>query len=479
MKKAGLFITALSVLTSMATGSAYANENKQYHAGSVQPQTSATRNSAPLVQAPYRTNLAYSVGVDAYIYGYTLVEMARTMQQFTEKTPLNTFHHDKVLADASFKDFVKPNNDTLYSTAWLDLSKGPQVLSYPKIDRYFTLQMMDAYSNSFKYIGGSNLDDYKGGKVIIVGPKWEGKLPSNVEIVRAPTDMLWILGRTFVNGEKDLPNVYNIQEGYTLASLDDNQKLGAIGLPKIESADFDDPSKFYPLLAELMKLYPPPKRDEAFLSKLEFIGLDYQAGTFHAEDDPVVWEGLTKAGKDAKEIIKNSISILQRPNNGNWRVNNERVGIYDTYYLNRAMVAMHGIGANTPEEAVYASTRVDDGGTPLVGQKKYVIHFEKEQIPPTKSFWSISLYNFENHFIDNELDRYSIGDRTEGLKYNEDGSLDIYIQSTPPKGKETNWLPSPTSTTAPNFSLVVRIYTPDESLQENTFVIPAIKVVNE
>ncbi|AWX56234.1 DUF1254 domain-containing protein [Brevibacillus brevis] len=479
MKKAGLFITALSVLTSMATGSAYAKENRQYQAGMVQSQASAAPNTVPLVQAPFRTNLAYSVGVDAYIYGYTLVEMARTMQTYTEKTPLNTFHHDKLLADASFRDFVTPNNDTLYSSAWLDLSKGPQVLRYPKIDRYFTLQMMDAYSNSFHYIGGSNLDDYQGGKVVIVGPEWKGKLPSDVEVIRAPTDMLWLLGRTSVNGEKDLPNVYKIQEEYTLAPLDAKQKPGSIHLPKIQLGDFDDPSKFYPLLAQLMKLNPPPQKDEAFLSKLEFIGLDYQAGTFHANNDPVVMEGLTKAVKDAKEIIKNSMSILQRPNNGNWRVNNERVGIYDTYYLNRAMIAKRGLAANTAKEAVYATTRVDSDGNPLVGQKKYVIHFEKDQIPQTKSFWSLSIYDSDNHFINNPMNRYSIGDRTEGLKYNEDGSLDIYIQSTPPEGKESNWLPSPTSTTAPNFSLVLRIYTPDESLQENTFVVPAVKVVNE
>ncbi|MGF9909730.1 DUF1254 domain-containing protein [Brevibacillus porteri] len=478
MRKTSVLITAWCVLTSMATGAAFANENNPYQVGGIQQKASVSPNNV-LVQAPYRTNLAYSAGVDAYIYGYTLLEMARTMQKFTEKTPLNTFHHDKLLSDASFRDFVKPNNDTLYSSAWLDLSKGPQVLSYPKTDRYFTLQIMDAYSNSFHYIGGSTLEDYKGGKVVLVGPNWEGKLPSNVEVVRAPTDMLWILGRTFVNGEKDLPNVYKIQEGYTLAPLDANQKPGSIPIPKIEVSDFYDPSKFYSLLAQLMKLNPPPQKDEAFLSKLEFIGLDYQAGTFSADNDPVVLEGVSKAVKDAREIIKNSISILQKPNNGNWRVNNERVGIYDTHYLNRAMIAMHGIGANTAQEAVYASTRVDGDGNPLVGQKKYVIHFEKDQIPPTKSFWSLSMYDFENYLIDNPINRYSLGSRTEGLTFNENGSLDIYIQSTPPKGKESNWLPAPVSTTAANFSLVLRIYTPDESLQENTFVLPAIKVVNE
>lgn len=479
MKKTGLLLTVLSVLTSMATGSAYANENKRHQTGAVQPQVAASPSTAPLVQAPFRTNLAYSVGVDAYIYGYTLVEMARTMQKFTEKTPLNTFHHDKLLADASFKDFVKPNNDTLYSTAWLDLSKGPQVLAYPKIERYFTLQMMDAYSNSFHYIGGSNAKDYQGGKVVIVGPNWKGKLPSDVEVIQAPTDMLWILGRTSVVSEKDLPNVYKIQEGYSLAPLDANQKPGAFDLPKIEASALDDPAKFYPLLAQLMKLNPPPQRDEAFLSKLELIGLDYSTGTFEAHNDPVVMEGLTRAAKDAKEIIKNSISILQRPNNGNWRVNNERVGIYGTYYLNRAMVAMHGIAANTAKEAVYASIRMDGDGNPLIGQKKYVIHFEKDQIPPTKSFWSLSLYNLENHFIENPINRFSIGDRTEGLKYNEDGSLDIYLQSTPPAGKESNWLPAPTSPTDPKFSLVLRIYTPDESMQENNFDLPVIKEVVE
>ncbi|CAI8871980.1 DUF1254 domain-containing protein [Brevibacillus sp. IT-7CA2] len=481
MRKKKRCLLAFGLLTSMSllVSNTLANGSIPSQVKSAPHQAAVPSPLEPSAPSSYRSNLAYSVGVDAYIYGYTLVEMARTMQTYTQKTPLNTFHHDKFLADASFRDFVKPNNDTLYSSAWLDLSKGPQVLSYPKIDRYFTLQIMDAYTNSFEYIGGSNLDEYQGGKVLIVGPDWKGNLPSDVEVIRAPTNMVWILGRTFVNGEKDLPHVYKIQVEFTLASLDVGQEPSFIDFPKIEASDFHDPSKFYPLLAILMKQNPPPQKDQAFLSKLELIGLDYQEGTFRAGDNPEMIEGLTKAVKDAREIIKKSVSILQKPNNGNWRVNNERVGIYDTFYLNRAMTAMHGLAANTAEEAVYASTRIGEDGNPLVGNKKYVIHFEKEQVPATKSFWSLSIYNAENFFIENPIDRYSIGSRTEGLVYNEDGSLDIYIQSTAPTGHESNWLPSPSSSESLNFGLILRIYTPDEKIQENTFVLPAVKVVNQ
>ncbi|MGG1674347.1 DUF1254 domain-containing protein [Neobacillus sp. NRS-1170] len=477
MKKKFL-VPAIGVMTSMAilTSGVFADTSTQN-----QNNSSSTQVSAPsaLPQLQFRSNLAYSTGVSAYIYGYTLVEMARTMQKFEQTNELNTFKHYRNLADDKFRDYVKPNNDTLYSQSWLDLSKGPQVLSFPKINRYFTFQFMDAYSNSFKYIGGSNKKDYNGGKYIIVGPDWEGKFPEGTNVIKSPTNMTWVLGRTLVDGEKDLPAVHKIQDSYKLAPLNNNQAKGSIDIPTIQTSDYDDPIKFYSLMAQLMKLNPAPQKDEALLSQLELIDIDPATGSFTGGADPVVLDGLTRAVRDGKDAIQKSLLVLQMPNNGNWRVNYERVGTYGDYYLNRAMIAMYGIGANTPKEAVYAITRKDSDGNTLSGQNKYVIHFDKNNLPPVNDFWSICIYDSTNFFVANPINRFSIGDRTEGLKYNDDGSLDIYVQSTAPAGHESNWLPSPSSTTNPVFGLFLRMYTPKESVQNNSYIIPSVKIVKE
>ncbi|MFB7140758.1 DUF1254 domain-containing protein [Gottfriedia sp. NPDC056225] len=473
MRKKLLVPVAIGVMTSMAivTSGVFADTSTHN-----QINSSSSQISAPLAlpQLQFRSNLAYSSGVSAYIYGYTLVEMARTMQKFEQTNALNTFKHDRNLADDKFRDFVKPNNDTLYSQSWLDLSKGPQVLSFPKINRYFTFQFMDAYTNSFKYIGGSNKKDYNGGKYIIVGPDWKGKLPKGTNVIKSPTNMTWILGRTLVDNEKDLPVVHKIQDSYKLAPLNKNQAKGSINIPTIQTSDYDDPIKFYTLMAQLMKLNPAPKRDQALLSQLELIDLNPVTGLFTGESDPVVLDGLTKAVRDGKEAIQKSLLVLQNSNNGNWTVNYDRVGTYGVYYLNRAMIAMFAPGANIPKEAVYAITRKDSDGNTLSGQNQYIIHFDKNNLPPVNDFWSICIYDSTNFFVANPINRYSIGDRTEGLKYNDDGSLDIYVQSTAPAGHETNWLPSPSSTTNPGFALLLRMYTPKESVQNNSYIIPSV-----
>ncbi|MFD4704911.1 DUF1254 domain-containing protein [Gottfriedia sp. NPDC058432] len=479
MRKNFLSPIAIGLMTSMAivtSSGVFADTSTQKQNYSSSSQITA---QAALPQLPFRSNLAYSTGVSAYIYGYTLVEMARTMQKFEQTNELNTFKHDRNLADDKFRDFVKPNNDTLYSQSWLDLSKGPQVLSFPKINRYFTFQFMDAYSNSFKYIGGSNKKEYKGGKYIIVGPDWKGKFPKGVNVIKSPTNMTWVLGRTLVDGEKDLTEVHKIQDSYKLAPLNRNQAKGSINIPTIQTNDYDDPIKFFNLMAQLMKLNPAPQRDEALLSQLEFIDLDPVTGLFTGTADPVVLDGLTSAVKDGKEAIQKSLLVLQKPNNGNWTVNYDRVGTYGVYYLNRAMIAMNALGANIPKEAVYAITRKDSDGNTLSGQSKYVIHFDKNNLPPVNDFWSICIYDSTNYFIANPINRFSIGDRTEGLKYNIDGSLDIYVQSTAPVGHESNWLPSPSSTTNTGFALLLRMYTPKESVQNNSYIIPSVKISSE
>ncbi|WP_413301103.1 DUF1254 domain-containing protein [Bacillus sp. 1P10SD] len=456
-----LLIPVVGILTSMAI-----------FTGSVLADTTPTQTNASVVstQNQYLENLGYSIGIQAYIYGYPLVEMERTMQIFTQKAPLNTFDHMRNLVDDRFRDVVAPNNDTLYSLAWLDLSKGPVVLSVPNIgDRYYSFQFLDAYSNSFSYVG-TRTTGTKAGKYVIAGPNWKGKLPKAAKVIQAPTDMVWLIGRTLVDGEKDLTNVHAIQDKYSLTPLTKKQAEPSIYLPEITENIYNDPAAFFDIMTQSMKLLPGSQADAAMLTQFKLIGIDPDKG-FQGSKDPAIMAGLTRAVKDAQEIIVKSRGYKGSLNN-NWTMKYEN-GTYGTDYLMRAVVAKFGLGANIPAEAMYPNTRLDGEGNPLSGEYQYVIHFDKDQLPPVNAFWSLSMYGSDLFFVANPINRFTIGDRTEGLKYNEDGSLDIYIQNTAPEGKESNWLPAPKG----NFVIMLRMYMPKQNVLDGTYEMPKVQKI--
>ncbi|WP_088012041.1 DUF1254 domain-containing protein [Gottfriedia acidiceleris] len=464
MKRKKLLINVVGVLATLSifTGSVFAGT----------PST-ATQTIDPVVapQDQYRENLAYSIGIQAYLYGFPLVDMVKTMQIAMQKTPLNTFSHMRRLADPSDRDIVAPNNDTLYSQAWLDLSKGPVVFSIPKAEpgRYFSFQFLDAYTNTFRYIG-TRLKDTNAAKYVIVGPNWKGKFAKGTKVIQSPTNMVWLLGRTLVKEEKDLANVYAIQNKYTLAPLNKKQAKPLIDLKTtISESDFNDPARYFDIMTRSMKLFPGPSRDESMLSQFKLIGIDPNKG-FQGSNDSATMAGLTRALKDAREIMLKSLSNVGTESN-HWTVFNKNIGTYGTNYLNRASIAAFGLGSHLPIEAIYSRTTFDSDGKPLSGDHQYVIHIDKKQMLPVNGFWSLSLYGPDQLFVDNPINRYSIGDRTEGLKYNNDGSLDLYIQNSIPEGHESNWLPAPTG----NFVLVMRLYEPKQILLDGLYTMPSVQ----
>jgi len=155
-----------------------------------------------------------------------------------------------------------------------------------------------------------------------------------------------------------------------------------------------------------------------------------------------------------------------------WQMNTDTMGVYGNDYLKRAIVAMVGLGANQVEDAIYPLNVSDADGKPAMGGRAYVLHLDKDQIPPADAFWSLTMYDAEGYQVANPLNRFAIGDR-DALKYGSDGSLDIYIQSTSPgPEKESNWLPSPTS--GP-LGLTMRIYAPRQEALDGRWNPPAIK----
>ncbi len=231
----------------------------------------------------------------------------------------------------------------------------------------------------------------------------------------------------------------------------------------------------FPLLrayaAELLKVNPPHITDWSQVERLKRIGIE-PGNSFNLEKaDPAVQRALEKASVDGLAYMRAKTPTLARVANG-WQMNTDTMGVYGDYYLKRAIVAVVGLGANQPEDAIYPFNFADNEGKPLDGAKKYVLHFSKSELPPVDAFWSITLYDERGFQVANPLNRFAIGDR-DGLKYNADGSLDLYIQNVNPgHEREANWLPSPASG---GESITMRLYAPKAEALDGRWVPPAIR----
>ena len=185
--------------------------------------------------------------------------------------------------------------------------------------------------------------------------------------------------------------------------------------------------------------------------------------------DLAVKRALEHAAPDALKAMRAKIPTLARVVNG-WQMNTDTMGVYGNYYLKRAILAMVGLGANLPEDAVYPLNIGDADGNPLTGANQYVLHFAQNEIPPAQAFWSVTLYGEHGFPTVNDLKRNSIGDR-DALKFNPDGSVDLYIQpASPGAEKESNWLPAP----AGDFNLTMRVYSPKSDITDGRWAPPAV-----
>lgn len=429
-----------------------------------------------------------SLAKQAYIFGYPLVLMNETMKTSTnvEKpvwnnafAPKNQFGHFRSFPDATFKAVVKPNNDTYYSIAWLDLKADAQVLTVPDTkDRYYLLPMLDAYTNVFAS-PGKRTTGTKADTFLITGPDFKGQVPANMTELKSPTNMAWILGRTQVNSAKDGKDVvYKIQDGFTLTPLG---KWGTAYKPELNKVDPSistappvfvekmDITTFFNELNKLMAENPPSKDDAPMLEKLAAIGVG--AGKQFSLDgyDAKTQEALKALPATLHQSLREAVGKLGTLENG-WNVTRSGLGVYGTNYDLRAMVALFGLGANLNVDASYPNSQVDAEGNKLNGINKYVIHFDKGQMPPANAFWSLTMYGADELLVDNPLNRYVLGDRSP-MKYNADGSLDIYIQhERPGKDKEANWLPAPDGP----FSVTMRLYWPKDSYLNGSWKTPGI-----
>lgn len=428
-------------------------------------------------------NESYTIGVQAYIYGLAPVIMQRTEHAMTTiqgpgSAPVNHFGHVRHLGTPNDTIIVTPNTDTLYSSAWLELDDGPMVLHVPNTrGRYYVMQMLDAYTNTFATIG-KRTTGTKEGDYVIVGPDWNGTLPANVREIQSPTNTVWIIGRILVNGTDDVANVTALQDKLKLTPLSQYGKPeNEITLPapparSQPSTSVQDRLKFFEELRVALKNNPPPKGEDALMAVFSRIGLGMNKTPYGGDLDPEAAAGLAQAIPAGDQIVSDVWKDLKGNDVNGWAFMTD-IGTYGYDYLTRAAVAVGGLGANVPQESVYPKAQTDSDGKQLSGTGKYLIHFPAGKLPPVDAFWSLTVYNATNYMlVPNLIDRYAIGDRTKGLKYNEDGSLDIYIQHDPPIEK-SNWLPTPNG----DFYLIMRMYQPKPEVLNGIYHLPPVKKV--
>lgn len=436
---------------------------------------------------------AYEIGVEAYVYLHPLITMDVTRRVVTNLPagvkpglgPKNIFHHMRAFPAPDFREVVRPNFDTLYSSAWLDLTKEPMVVSAQDTGgRYYLLPMLDMWSDVFA-VPGKRTSGTKAQNYAVVPQGWSGNLPKGMERIEAPTPHVWIIGRTQTNGPKDYEAVHKVQDGYTITPLSQWGKKVVLEKPKFDSTvDMKTPpgeqvttmpaAKYFNYGAELMKVNRPHVTDWSTLARIKRIGIVPGESFDFAKASPTIKAGLERAVVDGLQLMKDSIPSLAPIVNG-WQMNTSTMGVYGNFYMKRAIVALVGLGANQPEDAIYPLNLSDADGKPMEGGKRYVLHFSKAELPPVDAFWSVTMYDTIGFHVANKLKRFAIGDR-DSLKYNADGSLDIYIQhKSPGKGKESNWLPSPAK--GGPLGVTMRLYAPKPQALDGRWVPPAIKKV--
>lgn len=416
---------------------------------------------APSPVFDWQEEYAYSLGLQAYIYGFPYVYNAYTRYKWTNipqdpkhvpYAPVNHFWHATEVIDDTYRDGGCPNNDTLYSVAWVDLSKEPVILTVPKIplERYWTFELAAFTSDNFAYVGrrvGSRAGNYA-----LIGPDWHGALPKEVTAVTpsSPTPWILILGRTLVNGVDDLPAVHALQAQYKLTPLSFWGKPDAklpesreVYKPAIELTGTKDPLGPWKALNAMLAENPPAEHHEVLLKQFATIGIG--PGLDVEQQPEAVKKALKRVLGVGKQLLNQQLMSGEWAKfvNG-WRYPPSNMGRFRDEFLKRAAdQSLVGVVANDPVEAVYICSLTDNYGEPLTGAHRYEITFSKGQEPPVDAFWSITIYGTDYNLIPNKINRYSIGDRTPGVKKNEDGGITIYFQNeSPGPDKESNWLPT-------------------------------------
>jgi hypothetical protein len=439
--------------------------------------------------ALFTGNPKHKIVREAYLYGYPLVTMDMTRRQMTNvrvpddaHAPMGQLIKMRAYPAVDNKGAAAPNADTMYTMVWYDLTAEPWVFSIPDMgERFYIMPMLSSYNEVF-HVAGSRATGGKAQKYAITGPGWSGAVPEGVKQVKSPTALVWICGRIYCTGTpEDYQAVHAVQDQY------ESIPLSAFGKPYtpppgVVDEKFDMKKavrkqvndlpleEFFSYFAKLLKANPPKPEDAPLVARMAKIGI-VPGQEFDRSKLPVLGQKL-----DPKLALLEMVNTMKtkQPVNG-WLYWNSNAGSYGTDYEQRAMVTLIGPGLNFPQDAVYPFSEKDADGKEYDGSAhKYVMRFEKGQMPPVKGFWSLTMYDPEFFFVPNPINRYNVSQRNTFVT-NPDGSVDLYLQAeSPGPDKEANWLPAPKG----KFIPMLRLYWPTDkapTILDGSWKPPAVK----
>jgi len=448
----------------------------------------------PEEQVSWREQYAYSMGMAAYPYTLPYLYMSQLRWMWTNNprdpdnypyAAINHFWHANRVADASYKDGGTPNNDTVYSVAWIYVGDGPVILSHPDMgERNFSFHFSDYTSDVFAVVS-QRATGQGAGNFALVHKDYEGELPDGVKKLEvSPTPWILLLTRTMLYNKQDMPNVAALQKQYQLTPLSYwGKPVDALPASRDVWRPYkakQDPLASWRTINRAMTENPPPESEQEllnFFGEIVHIGPGQDLDTLDEDSK----RGLARAARDAHKLaIQARSDIPGRTIVNGWGRNPGNAGhMTDVgrYFMRGVNQSFKGIAPNLPEEARYFARAINEHGEYLDGrQATYELTFPAGKLPPVDAFWSVTMYGLDANLVGNPIDRYAIGDRTHGLKYNADGGLTLYIQhQSPGKDKEANWLPAPDA----RFTVTIRAYRPKPEINNGEWIPPNINTENK
>jgi hypothetical protein len=418
---------------------------------------------------------AKALAQEAYVFAYATVEHDKVLTAIAAKLPFNRLYSEPRLLGPQDNKVVSPNNDTFYSRALLDLRAEPMVLDVPVVnERYYSFQLVDLRTDNLDYIGTRATGD-QAGRYLIAGPDWKGNVPSGFNgVIRSPSRLVFLLGRTEVKGEKDQKEAARIMMSYALQPLSrvmNNEAPAApptLQLPAYPDTKQGSAQALFSTFNALAPLHRWTASEQAKLARFAAIGVQPGAPFAPAESLREAVAAGAEAGREQVRTASSHLSVEQQ----GWYRSPDNVGKFGDDDLTRAAVAWRYIYANDPAEAVYPLALHDVKGQMLDGRQAYRLHFPAGQLPPVNAFWSLTLYDGKTQLLaSNPIQRYALGDRSANLSYDADGGLTLLVQpDAPAQAQQGNWLPTPPG----SFNLLLRMYMPKAAALDGSYSMPTI-----
>src|SRR6184192_1324258 len=434
---------------------------------------------------------ARAVAKEAYVYGFPVVDNYRIQYSYFVdsknpefKAPWNQIVNIPRVYTPADTAIQTPNSDTPYSFVGMDLRAEPMVLTVPPIEkeRYFSVQLIDAYTFNFDYIG-SRTTGNGGGSYLVAGPNWKGDTPKGVKkVLRSETEFVFAVYRTQLFKPDDLNNVKKVQAGYKVQTL--SAFLGQPAPKAAPAIDFMKPltpaeektsPQFFNILNFVLQFCPTVPSEKELMARFARLGVGagktFDASKLSPEMKTAIEQGMADAWvafdglkKDFEEGKLNSGDVF-----------GTRAYLKGNY-LYRMGAAVLGIYGNSKQEALYPAYYVDEAKQKLDGTNRYTLRFAPGQLPPVNAFWSLTMYDEpQSLLVANPLNRYLINSpMLPQLKRDADGGLTLIVQNeSPGKDKEANWLPAPNGP----FSMIMRLYWPKEEAVEGKWTAPPAQQV--